>query len=304
MNSMIDHSSDSRFSTGVPVSAIRVAAGRARDRPGLLGGVVLDVLRLVADHPGPGQRAQRGLVPGGDAVAGDDQVRLGQGRGSDSPSSRSAPWCTWTRRSGVNRAASRCQLPTSDIGHTSRVGPDRGLRGDQRQQLDRLAQAHVVGQDAAQAEARRGRTARTARAPGRAAASRRSPRARPSARSRRSACPDSRSPSQPSASTPTSGTSGRRASPAASASAAVIVPGLVALQELQRGLQVRLVQLDPLAAQPDQRDLEPGQLGQLGRVERLVADRHVVPEVHQVAQAEPRPGDRRARRGSATGWSA
>ena len=30
MNSMIDHSSDSRFSTGVPVSAIRVAAGRAR----------------------------------------------------------------------------------------------------------------------------------------------------------------------------------------------------------------------------------------------------------------------------------
>ncbi len=30
MNSMIDHRSDSRFSTGVPVSAIRVAAGRAR----------------------------------------------------------------------------------------------------------------------------------------------------------------------------------------------------------------------------------------------------------------------------------
>ena len=30
MNSMIDHSSDSRFSTGVPVSAIRAAAGSAR----------------------------------------------------------------------------------------------------------------------------------------------------------------------------------------------------------------------------------------------------------------------------------
>ena len=45
---MIDHSSDSRFSTGVPVSAIRAAAGRARDGPGLLGGVVLDGLRLIA----------------------------------------------------------------------------------------------------------------------------------------------------------------------------------------------------------------------------------------------------------------
>jgi len=30
VNSMIDHSSDSRFSTGVPVSAIRAAAGSPR----------------------------------------------------------------------------------------------------------------------------------------------------------------------------------------------------------------------------------------------------------------------------------
>ncbi len=30
MNSMIDHSSDSRFSTGVPVSAILAAAGSPR----------------------------------------------------------------------------------------------------------------------------------------------------------------------------------------------------------------------------------------------------------------------------------
>ena len=71
---------------------------------------------------------------------------------SDSPSSRSAPWCTCTRRSGVNRAASRCQLPTSDIGHTSSVGLAPALAGDQRQQLDRLAQAHVVGEDAAEPE--------------------------------------------------------------------------------------------------------------------------------------------------------
>ena len=63
---------------------------------------------------------------------------------------------------------------------------------------------------------------------------------------------------------------------------------------------MRVVQLDPLAPQPDQRDLQPGQLGQLVRIERLVAHCHVVTEVHQVTQAEPghgRPGGRRAGRG-------
>ena len=118
-------------------------------------------------------------------------------------------------------------------------------------------------------------------------------------RSRRSAWPDSRSPSQPSASTPTRGTSSSGPPRPARAGRQRVGrghrPGLVALEELQRRLQVRVVQLDPLAAQPDQRDLQPGQLGQLGRVERLVAHGHVVPEVHQVAQAELRPGDRRAR---------
>ena len=53
VNSMIDHRSVSRFSTGVPVSAIRVAAGRLAHRLGLAGGGVLDVLGLVADHPAP-----------------------------------------------------------------------------------------------------------------------------------------------------------------------------------------------------------------------------------------------------------
>ena len=58
--------------------------GRGRqgpDRPGLPGGVVLDVLRLVADHPGPAHLGERGLVPGGHAVRGEDQVRIAQRRG-------------------------------------------------------------------------------------------------------------------------------------------------------------------------------------------------------------------------------
>ena len=60
--------------------------------------------------------------------------------------------------------------------------------------------------------------------------------------------------------------------------------------------QVRLVQLDPLAAQPDQGNLEPGQFGQLGGIDHLIADCYVVPEVHQVAEPEFRLGHRRASR--------
>ena len=73
-----------------------------------------------------------------------------------SPVSRSAPWCTCTASFGANRAASRCQLPTSDIGQTSSVGPRSGgllaFAFQQRQDLDGLAQAHVVGQHRARAE--------------------------------------------------------------------------------------------------------------------------------------------------------
>jgi hypothetical protein len=72
-------------------------------------------------------------------------------------------------------------------------------------------------------------------------------------------------------------------------------PGLAALQEPQRRAEVPVVEFHPLAAQPDQRDLEPGQLGQLPGVQLLVADRQVVAEVDQVAEAELRVGHRPAR---------
>ena len=125
---------------------------------------------------------------------------------SDSPSSRSAPWCTCTRRSGVNRAASRCQLPTSDIGHTSSVGCPPGWPATSDSSWMVLP-----------------RPMSSARMPPRPSSPRKdsqdSPRCwygrsspeKPAGvgigRSRWSTWPDSRSPSQPSASTPTSGTS-------------------------------------------------------------------------------------------------
>ncbi|COY83071.1 Uncharacterised protein [Mycobacterium tuberculosis] len=40
-----------------------------------------------------------------------------------SPCSRAPPWWAYTRRLGANLAASCCQLPTNDIGHSSSVGP-------------------------------------------------------------------------------------------------------------------------------------------------------------------------------------
>ena len=134
-------------------------------------------------------------------------------------------------------------------------------------------------------------------------------------RSRWSAWPDSRSPSQPSASTPTSGisSSGRpgpsesQAHPGRQRVRRGHRPGLVALQELQRRLQVRVVQLDPLAAQPDQRDLQPGQLGQLVRDRapgRLLPRRTGSPP-GRPGRTWPRPPRRRrAGRGARLAWSA
>src|SRR6476660_8299256 len=56
---------------------------------------------------------------------------------NSSAEGRDAPWCTTTRRSGVNRAASAAQLPTTAAGAAGRVeetGPRQrlGLVGAQR----------------------------------------------------------------------------------------------------------------------------------------------------------------------------
>ena len=91
---------------------------------------------------------------------------------------------------------------------------------------------------------------------------------------------------------------GRRASPSAPDRRAEHLgrghrAGPLAFKELQRGLQVPVVEFHPLPADADERNLEPGQLGQLFRGQHLVADCQVVAEVHEVLQAElARPGRR------------
>ena len=231
---------------------------------------------------------------------------------SESPSSRSAPWCTCTRRSGSEPR--RLALPVADQRHRAHqqrgaapVRPGRAGR-DERQQLDGLAQAHVVGQDAAEAElaeeGQPGQPALLVRAQlaGEAGRGRHRPQPVVGLTGQQVAQPAvGVHPDQRDLLIGLSGSVQSQAHPGRQRVRRGHRPGLVALQELQRRLQVRVVQLDPLAAQPDQRHLQPGQLGQLVRVERLVAHCHVVPEVHQVTQAEPghgRPGGRRAGRGA------
>ena len=58
----------------------------------------------------------------------------------------------------------------------------------------------------------------------------------------------------------------------------------------QRGLQAPRIELDPLPAQPHQRRLELGERGHLVGGEGVVADRHVVAEVGDGAEADPGAG--------------
>ena len=61
-----------------------------------------------------------------------------------------APWCTTTRRPGVNRAASAAQLPTTAGGAMTSAGPSPAVAGEVGEHRRRLAQAHVEGEAAAE----------------------------------------------------------------------------------------------------------------------------------------------------------
>ena len=196
----------------------------------------------------------------------------------------------------------RLPLPVADQRHRADqqgrperavAGSSAGVMGEQGEQLDRLAQAHVVGQDAAEPdrlqEVQPGQTALLVRPQRAAEAGRRLDRLRAAA----SAWPASRSPSQPSAldavdRQPAVGSSCRRRARAAAARRRSAVP--VAAEQLQPGRQPARVELDPLPAQPDQRRLQLGQRRQLVRGQRLVAEGELAPVVDD--RVEARAGSR------------
>ena len=171
---MMDQSSLRRFSTGVPVSATRCGARSARTARLCFAARVLDVLRLVQHHPLPLHRVQQLAIAGGERVGGRHQVapgdrppellrrRAARGRGARAPAARarSAP-------------PPRCQFPTTDIGQTRSVRRAslrpglRPLADEQREELHRLPEPHVVRQAGAEAQPRPGSPASRGRAAGR-----------------------------------------------------------------------------------------------------------------------------------------
>ena len=137
-------SSSRRFSTG---RAGQRQPERRRQRVGGARGLavgVLDRLRLVEHHRSPGPRGQRLRVEAQQRVAGQRHVG-GRDRARGSRRDRRRPSVA-----GRKRASSACQLKMTLVGATTSVRP---ARLEHAHRLQRLAEAHVVGEDAAQAGA-------------------------------------------------------------------------------------------------------------------------------------------------------
>ena len=232
---------------------------------------------------------------------------------------------------GAKRSISACQLASSDAGATSRCGGSppraRSLAQEQkRQDLDRLAEPHVVRQADAEPQRRRERQPRHAGllvGPQRAAQiGARVGRGEPApARAAPRACARARRPPRPATSPrPPPARRPRRRSRVAPASSRMpsrndspLVLGLVphALPVGEHLAEPLAVQLDPLPAQPHQPARRRQELAHLGGRQRLVAQRDRHREVEQrvhahragllVAHAHGHLGPRRAPRAPPVG---
>ena len=159
--SRIDHSSVRSFSTGVPVSATRARLGIGAQGAGRGGPGVLDVLRLVGDDQVPRHLGEERGVVAHRAVGGEHEAvghavevagaavvaAYGDSRGE--ATDLGLPVAEQRRRADHER---RARHPLS------------GAVQVQRDEGDRLAEPHVVGQ--AGAEAHRGQLGQPAQARG------------------------------------------------------------------------------------------------------------------------------------------
>ena len=125
-----DHRSESRFSTGVPVMAMRPAGLQLLGGARLAGAGILDGLGFVENDQVPGSLAQP-LQARQHAVGGDDQVAIVRRRRRRIPPCRPAfPTGERSRyvSDGANRSISAFQLAISEAGTTSRLGGLPGAR--------------------------------------------------------------------------------------------------------------------------------------------------------------------------------
>ena len=125
--SRIAQSSVRLFSTGVPVSATRAARGIGAQRLGGRGAGVLDVLGLVGDHQAPARPSASGRgVAAHRAVGGEHEPGVAGPRRSPRRSERrgrAAVEAAHRRRRGRTARISASQLPSSEAGQTTSVGP-------------------------------------------------------------------------------------------------------------------------------------------------------------------------------------
>ena len=141
---MIDHSSASRFSTGVPVSATRCAAPQPPRRLGGPRQAVLDRLRLVEHHPAASRirpSSSMSRVRGG--VGGDDQVGVAASRSrSASPRSRSPAVVGVDPQPGSELR--RLPLPVADQRHRAQQQRRPGIRARAARCADSSASSCTV----------------------------------------------------------------------------------------------------------------------------------------------------------------
>ena len=128
--SRIAQSSVRLFSTGVPVRATRAGAGDRAQGAGRGGAGVLHVLRLVGDDQAPRDLAQprsrasrvvAGAACRTSSARSPGRCRAARARGRPASAGRrgsGAPACP-----GANRSISASQLPSSEAGQTTSVGP-------------------------------------------------------------------------------------------------------------------------------------------------------------------------------------
>ena len=298
-NCMIDHSSARRFSTGVPVMAIRRSAGMARTLWVVRAAAVLDLLRLVEDQAPPGDGGEELLVARGQAVGRQHQVRL-LGLPGERPAVEPIGPVVHVHRQ-VRGEARRLALPVADERHRAddegRAGGTGGtgpLVDQQGEELRRLPEPHVVGQAGPEAEvAEEGQPPEAAllvgtELPGEPI------------RGGQGLQPAVLGPGQevpePAVGLHLGDGQGapavgdRHEAQCGAQDLAGGHPGRGALPPdgRDRRLDVPLAQLHPLAAHPDQRLLEARQRAQLGEIQPVVAERDLPTDVAQAVQPDGR----------------
>ena len=163
MKSKIDQRSPSRFSTGVPVSAMRARASSCLAARVCLAPGFLIACASSRTARSPGRSARSAGMRSERSVAGDHQIDILPAAPHRARAARAAgiaEGCAMSdRRPGAKRSISAAQLASSEAGATSRLVRRRPLGSraqhqQQRQHLHRLAQPHVVGKAGAEAERR------------------------------------------------------------------------------------------------------------------------------------------------------